>query len=622
MHVGISLARRSGLSTRLVFALTLCLAPWGMPAAEAALHQWSSGGPAITGPVLSFAVDPSNPRTVYAGTGTSGAIAGTVFKSTDNGQSWNIMNTNLPSSFVRGLAINPQATNTIYAAAGTVYKSTDGAGSWTPKNAAPAPGSAQCLTLDPQNPNTVFVGTTASPPNNMFKSTNGGDVWEAVGGPFQGPNSLPNGIVSAVAVDPSNSSIVYAGTQFGMYKSIDGGHAWSAMNNGFTPDPTPAILAVVIDRFSPSTVYAGTGGFGVWKSADGGATWVRKSDGLTGSNLIQQMVMDPQRPNVLYVATATSGVFRTITAAESWAAFNNGLTPLTLSSIGISGTGTCVHTGINSGPNSHAFDYSIVADCGALPPAVPPLIAAVLPSSRSVQVNHVASAFVTIINSGSSVATGVTIGLGSAIPGSFSFQTTDPNTNQPVGTPNVPVDIPAGGFQTFIIALTPSTSVPSTDVVFVYAGENTTAPATTLVGVNTLLLSAAFGAVPDIVALAATLTNDGRVVIPGTNGTGAFSVATANVGSGALITASADTGGATVPVNLFICQTDAGGQCISALAQSIQVQINGGETPTFTVLVQGHGDVVFDPANVRIFVRYVSGGVTRGATSVAPQTVP
>jgi hypothetical protein len=170
--------------------------------------------------------------------------------------------------------------------------------------------------------------------------------------------------------------------------------------------------------------------------------------------------------------------------------------------------------------------------------------------------------------------------------------------------------------QSFVFALTPSAAIAPTDVQLSFDCANTD-PAPINVGLNTLLLSASVTPVPDIVALAATATNDGIVNIPGTNGTGAFAVATVNVGVGADITASADTGGASLPVNLFICQTDPGtGACLASLTSSVTTTINANATPTFAVFVQGGGTVTFDPAANRIFVRFSSGGVTRGSTSV------
>src|SRR5262249_29248128 len=76
------------------------------------------------------------------------------------------------------------------------------------------------------------------------------------------------------------------------------------------------------------------------------------------------------------------------------------------------------------------------------------LFDAVLPSSRSVRVGTGATAFVTVINAGTSAATAVRISAPTSLPGTFSFQTTDPATNQVTGSPNTPVDIAPGHIQT------------------------------------------------------------------------------------------------------------------------------------------------------------------------------
>jgi hypothetical protein len=54
---------------------------------------------------------------------------------------------------------------------------------------------------------------------------------------------------------------------------------------------------------------------------------------------------------------------------------------------------------------------------------------------------------------------------------------------------------------------------------------------------------------------------------------------------------------------------------------SVTTTINAGATPTFGIFVQGGGNVAFNPASNRIFVRFKDGGnVTRGSTSVAVRT--
>jgi hypothetical protein len=264
--------------------------------------------------------------------------------------------------------------------------------------------------------------------------------------------------------------------------------------------------------------------------------------------------------------------------------------------------------------------YSSEVCAVARPGSSSSLVAAVLPSSRSVQVGVPATAFATIINLGSTIATNCGITVISNIPAIGLFQTTNPLTNELIGTANTSVNIPVGAAQSFFVRLTPIQLFAPTDVHMSFGCTNTD-PAPIATGLNTLLLSSSATPVPDILALAATLTNDGVVNIPGTNGTGAFSLATVNVGASGTITVSADTGSATLPVNTLLCQTNpATGQCNSAIGPSVTTQINANATPTFGIFVQG-GPVPFDPAANRIFVRFKDGGnVTRGSTSVAVRT--
>jgi len=250
----------------------------------------------------------------------------------------------------------------------------------------------------------------------------------------------------------------------------------------------------------------------------------------------------------------------------------------------------------------------------------PMVFASILPASRSVTVGTPATAFATIIASGATTATACGISLLSNIPAAFQYWATDPVTNQIIGPVNTPVSIAANAGQSFVFAITPTASFAPTEVQLGFDCTNTD-PASIILGLNTLLLSASAGPVPDIVALGATVNRNGIVDIPGTNGTGFFSVATVNVGATGQIAASADTGAASLPVGITLCQTNpTTGVCLATPGTSVTTQINANDTPTFAVFVQGHGTVPFDPANNRVFVRFKDGGVTRGATSVAVRT--
>jgi hypothetical protein len=249
----------------------------------------------------------------------------------------------------------------------------------------------------------------------------------------------------------------------------------------------------------------------------------------------------------------------------------------------------------------------------------PPVVAAVLPSSRSVLVGAPATFYATMINPSPATARNCSITLASDIPATLTFQITDPATNQPVGAPNVPATIPPSGTQTFVLALIPSGTVPPTDVRFNF-GCGGTSLAPVVIGVNTLLFSASATPVPDIVVLAAV--TGGILDIPGLIGMGAFAVATVNLGAGAAITVRADTGGVPLPLELSICETNAASQCLAPTAPSVTRVFNPLDTPTFAIFARGVGFVPFDPGLHRVFVRFRdAGGQVRGSTSVAVRTV-
>jgi hypothetical protein len=243
-----------------------------------------------------------------------------------------------------------------------------------------------------------------------------------------------------------------------------------------------------------------------------------------------------------------------------------------------------------------------------------------------------ATFFAAVIASGTGHACGCSVTPLTPVPATFLYQTTSPATNQLVGTPNTPVDIPGGGLQTFLLAFAPTPPFPATDVRLSFTCANTPAAAIQPF-LNTAVVAAETVPVPDIVALAATPSGDGIVDVPGATGAAAFAVATVNVGgasgrltvsastTGPLAAAVAGPGEAVLPVALSVCETNpATSVCAEPPAATVVTDVDPGQTPTFAVFVQAAGVVPFDPAGSRVFVRFTQGGVLRGATSVAVRT--
>ena len=249
------------------------------------------------------------------------------------------------------------------------------------------------------------------------------------------------------------------------------------------------------------------------------------------------------------------------------------------------------------------------------------LFASVLPASRSVQVGTTATIFATIINAGSETAAQCSIEPGEGSPPmDLTYQTTDAG-NLPVGTPGAPVDIAAGGLQSFLVAIAPQSVFDATDVALAFTCQNAE-PVTTITGVNTVLLSSDASPVADVIALAATVTNDGIAQLDPASGAGFFALASINVGAAADISVAVDTGGVSLPVAIELCQTNPlDGQCTNPTTPStdaVDLFVGANETPTFTIIVTASETVALDPANHRLFVRFRdASGSVRGATSVA-----
>jgi hypothetical protein len=100
-------------------------------------------------------------------------------------------------------------------------------------------------------------------------------------------------------------------------------------------------------------------------------------------------------------------------------------------------------------------------------------------------------------------------------------------------------------------------------------------------------------------------------------------VATINLGSSDTITVSTDTGEATLPITVTICQTNPQtGVCPQTPGPTAATTISSNATPTFGIFVSASSTVAFDPTNNRIFVRFTdSTGAVRGETSVAVESM-
>jgi uncharacterized protein (TIGR03437 family) len=169
--------------------------------------------------------------------------------------------------------------------------------------------SVAALSVDPRNANTVY----AAGAQGLFRTTDAGATWSNLGS-FDVP-------VYTVAVDPSSSNVLYAGTSAeGIFKSTDGGATWTAMNNGILAGGNGMLVVYHVWIDPASTVLFASTAQGLVRSTDGGATW--QTDSLINQDpQLLDMAFDPNTPGLIYAATLAN-LFKSTDDGVTW-------TPLT-----------------------------------------------------------------------------------------------------------------------------------------------------------------------------------------------------------------------------------------------------------------------------------------------------
>ncbi len=226
---------------------------------------------------------------------------------------------------------------------------------WTELGPAPLWGSAwyagrvSAVVCSPTDSELYYA---AGADGGVWRTTDGGASWTAL------TDHLPTTAIGALALDPTDESIVYAGSGeanyanhsrpgMGLYKSTDGGDTWEVLAaevfrgrcfSRILVDPTdPQRLFAAITRAGgfPELAAAkgypdATGPIGVFRSTDAGVTWTHLTNGLPAL-CATDLAMDPTNPNVLYAGIGrifgdpTNGIYKSTDGGESWSKLAGGL---------------------------------------------------------------------------------------------------------------------------------------------------------------------------------------------------------------------------------------------------------------------------------------------------------
>ncbi len=215
-------------------------------------------------------------------------------------------------------------------------------------------GRVSALAVSLTNPDLYYA---AGADGGVWKSVDGGMLWTPL------TDHLPTTSMGALALDPKNEQIIYAGSGeanfanhsrygLGIFKSTDGGNTWKVLGKDHFSGR--CISRILIDFHNPQILYASAthagglpsfkfskaaakghpladGPLGVFKSTDGGVTWNQLTNGLPTDLSSTDLAMNPSNPLVLYAAIGhvfghkNNGIYKTTNGGNSWIKLRGGL---------------------------------------------------------------------------------------------------------------------------------------------------------------------------------------------------------------------------------------------------------------------------------------------------------
>lgn len=177
-----------------------------------------------------------------------------------------------------------------------VYVSSNGGNTWTTHKLSTKRGIVYAVAVDPKNDNIVYAGGEEQQTYQgiLFKSVNSGKDWTKIGGNIKAD-------IYAISIDPISPSIVYVGTWSGVYKSVNSGSSWNKTSL------TSSIKCLKVYPKNPKIVFAG-GYSGIFYSSDRGTNWVEANKGLA---VYEVNCIDwDTKSKIIYIGTDGGSVYK------------------------------------------------------------------------------------------------------------------------------------------------------------------------------------------------------------------------------------------------------------------------------------------------------------------------
>ncbi len=177
---------------------------------------------------------------------------------------------------------------------------------WTPVGPFRHGGMVTAIAVAPSDPFTVIAGTFSGP----FRSADAGQSWASIS------DGLTSQYVTGVAIDPGTPTTVYVvmgNPAAGLYKSTDSGASWTLLLS--LPEDFP-YGTITIDPTDPRILYFGSQA-AIRKSTDGGASWTASDEGFNGFP-VASIAVDPTSHSTLYAAAGP--VYKSTDGGAHWVA--------------------------------------------------------------------------------------------------------------------------------------------------------------------------------------------------------------------------------------------------------------------------------------------------------------
>jgi photosystem II stability/assembly factor-like uncharacterized protein len=210
----------------------------------------------------------------------------------------------------RSLTYDPSNPDRIYlgTSAGEMFASDDGGKSWT-RFAHFGENEDYVLdsvAVDPSNTSILYVGAWSIENNggDLYQSTDRGKTWKSLPG-------IHGKSIRAMALAPSDPKAIAVGALDGVYRSLDAGVTWEKITPASSAE-LKNFVSIAFDPQSVNVIYAGTWHL-PWKTDDGGRSWQNIKQGIIDDSDVFSIIIDRKNPSIVY-ASACSGIYKSDTA--------------------------------------------------------------------------------------------------------------------------------------------------------------------------------------------------------------------------------------------------------------------------------------------------------------------